>query len=127
MMPLAILYVGPNEGTSRQRFEALRRLGHSVFMVDPFEAVSKDHIARSWVFHTGAFGYERKVESFVKARIDDKRFALALVDSGELVGPALVEALRARAGIVVNYNQDNPYVPGQRFRLLRKALPNYDL
>ena len=59
MTPLEILYVGPNEGTSRQRFEALRRLGHRVFMVDPFDAVSRSRFARSWVFHTGALGYER--------------------------------------------------------------------
>ena len=124
---LEILYVGPNEGTSRQRFEALRRLGHSVLMVDPFDAVSSNRYVRSWIFHTGALGCERSVQSFVTASVGDKRFDLALVDSGELIGPALVEQLRGRAGTVVNFNQDNPYVAGRRFRLFRKALSFYDL
>ena len=130
MTPVEILYVGPNEGTSRQRFEALRRLGHSVFMVDPFDAFStfsSNRYVRSWISNTGALGCERSVQSFVTASVCDKRFDLALVDSGELIGPALVEQLRGRAGTVVNFNQDNPYVAGRRFRLLRKALPFYDL
>ena len=127
-MPVEIPYVGPNEGTSRQRFEALRRLGHSVFMVDPFDAVSSNRYARSWIFHTGALGCERSVQSFVTASVGDKRFDLALVDSGELIGPALVEQLRGRSsGTVVNFNQDNPYAAKRRFRLFRKALPFYDL
>ena len=54
MKPIEILYVGPNEATCRQRFEALRRLGHSVFMVDPFDAVSSNRYVQSWIFHTGA-------------------------------------------------------------------------
>ena len=127
MMPVEILYVGPNEGTSWQRVEALRRLGHGVFMVDPFDAVSSNHYVRSWIFHTGALGCEHPVQSFVMASVGDKRFDLALVDSGELIGPALVDQLRSRAGTVVNFNQDNPYVAKRRFRLLRKALPFYDL
>jgi spore maturation protein CgeB len=126
-MPVEIPYVGPNEGTSRQRFEALRRLGHSVFMVDPFDAVSSNRYARSWIFHTGALGCERSVQSFVTASVGDRRLDLALVDSGELIGPALVEQLRGRSGTVVNFNQDNPYAAKRRFRLFRKALPFYDL
>ena len=67
------------------------------------------------------------MQSFVTASVRDKRFDLALVDNGELIGPALVEQLRGRAGTVVNFNQDNLYVAGRRFRLFRKALPFYDL
>ena len=126
-MPLEILYIGPNDGTCRQRFEALRRLGHSVFMVDPFDAVSCNRYVRSWIFHTGALGCERPVQSFVSSRVRDKQFDLALVDSGELIGPTLVQQLQHHARAVINYNQDNPYVAKRRFRLFRKALPVYDL
>ena len=96
-------------------------------MIDPFDAVSNNRFVRSWIFHTGALGYERSVRSFVTASIGGRRFDLALVDSGELIGPALVEQLRGRADTVVNFNQDNPYVARRRFRLFRKALPFYDL
>ena len=124
---LEILYVGPDEGTSRHRFEALRRLGHGVLMVDPFEAVSSSSYVRSWIFHTGALGLERAVRSYVTDRVAKQRFDLVLVDHGELVGPALVEHLKTCAPAVVNFNQDNPYVARRRFRLMLKALPRYDL
>ena len=55
-----ILYVGPNEGTAGNGSRRCSRLGHEVLMIDPFDAVSPSRYARSWVFHTGAFGYERQ-------------------------------------------------------------------
>jgi spore maturation protein CgeB len=128
---LKILYIGPDEGTSRQRFEALRRLGHEVVMVDPFAALSSARYIRTWIFHTGAVGCEWLVQSYVAARIGDLRFDVALVDNGELIGPALVRHLKDHAKAVVVYTQDNPFVAHpsgrRRFRLLRRALPFYDL
>jgi hypothetical protein len=81
----------------------------------------------AWIANTGAFGCERRVRSFVRSRIADARFDLALVDSGELVGADLVSHLSDRATVVVNFNQDNPYVDTRRFRLFNQALPRYDL
>jgi hypothetical protein len=96
-------------------------------MVDPFKALNKQRLLRTWIWHTGAVGCERKVQSFVTSKIGEARFDLALVDCGELIGADLVKHLRSRSAVVVNFNLDNPYIGGRRFRLFRQALPDYDL
>jgi hypothetical protein len=52
-----------------------------------------------------------------------------LVDGGELLGPEHVRYLRTVSGAVVNFNQDNPYVPAEsrKWRRFLRALPSYDL
>jgi hypothetical protein len=124
---MKILYLGSNAGTCRHRCDALRRLGHAVVTVDPWDALGRHRLMESWVANTGAIGCEGIVQSFVRSRIADARFDLVLVDSGELIGANLVTDLSKRAAIVVNFNQDNPYVDTRRFRLFRQALPRYDL
>ena len=43
---LRILYLGHDSGTSRHRADALRRLGHKVDVLDPWEFFPKGKISR---------------------------------------------------------------------------------
>ena len=130
---MKILYLGPEDGTSLQRILAFRRLGHDVTSLDSFGALESapfpNHLTRKWVFKAGVFGFEHVVEWYVVAQTKGETFDMVFVDHGELLGPATIEELRKIGKIVVNYNQDNPYVPrdGLRWRLFLKALPLYDL
>jgi spore maturation protein CgeB len=130
---MKILYLGRKDGTSLQRILAFRRLGHDVTSLDSFGALESapfpTHLTRKWVFKAGVFGFEHVVERYVVAQTKGETFDMVFVDHGELLGPAAIEELRKIGKIVVNYNQDNPYVPrdGLRWRLFLKALPRYDL
>jgi hypothetical protein len=124
-----ILYVGPGQGTSRHRADALRRLGHRVHLVDPRASVSRPRWLARWTWRTGALGLEGVLRRQVLGRVPDGEWQVALVDGGELVGPSLVRALRRRCRAVVSYNVDDPYGPrdGRRWRLYLRAVPLYDL
>lgn len=128
-----ILYIGRNSGTAIQRIEALRRLGHKVTLIDargalenlvvPFALVS------AWGVKTGALGLDGLVRRYLAAQANGATFDLVFVDHGELLGPASVNELKKLGRIVINYNQDNPYVPrdGHKWRQFLKVLPLYDL
>ena len=125
----SILYIGSNTGTSRHRALALHRLGHDVFIVDPFAFLSGSPFALGWAWKTGALFLEDFIRRRALASIPDIRFDLVFVDSGDLVGPSLVQELKRRFGTVVNYNVDDPYGPrdGKRWRLYRRSVRFYDL
>ncbi|MEJ0061035.1 MAG: glycosyltransferase [Terricaulis sp.] len=126
---MSIAFVGDSGGTSGQRLAALTRLGHRVTHVDPYAALAGVPFSGTWTFKTGALGLADFIKLHVLRALGDKRFDLVFVDSGDLIGPALVRDLKARSRVVVNYNVDNPFVPrdGRRWRLFLRALPHYDL
>jgi hypothetical protein len=130
---MRILFIGPELGTSAQRLGALRRLGHDVTVVESYRALEKlglpGALLSRWIFKTGAFGLGGMIRRYVLSQVKGAAFDLVFVDSGELLDPKAIIALKKTGKIVVNYNQDNPYVPrdGLRWRLFLKALPFYDL
>lgn len=130
---MKILYVGPEQGTSLHRLEALRRLGHDVQAVDSYKALENLGLPASlvnrWIYKTGALGFDAIVTRHVMSHAKGAEVDLVFVDSGELLCPAAVIALKQAGKIIVNYNQDNPYVPrdGLKWRKFLKALPCYDL
>jgi spore maturation protein CgeB len=126
---LKIVFIGEASGTSLMRFEAMRRLGHSVELINPYEALPKSSLLRRWSFQTGAFGFGNTVCRYLAACLDSQRFDLAFVDNGELIGPEAIHLIRNHVNRVINYNTDNPFTPRDRgrWRLFLKALPYYDL
>ncbi len=126
--PRQILYIGPDRGTCRARRIALERLGHDILAVDPFDALPSGGWARTWSFKTGGLGFGGMVRRLIAQRVQGRCFDLAYVDSGELIDGTTVDALRAYAPVVVNYNPDNPYVQrdGARWRAFLTAVPGYD-
>ncbi|MDF0546233.1 glycosyltransferase [Sphingobium sp. H39-3-25] len=125
----SILYVGRSSGTSGQRLAALRRLGHQVQQVDPYAALPTGRLAHAWTYKTGNLGLDGRVHSHIATALGDARFDVALVDNGELISLRSIATLRRAARRIAVFNQDNPFSArdGNRWRLFRKALPDYDL
>ncbi len=126
---MRILLLAPASGTSLHRFHALQRLGHDVHLVDPRPSSLSGRIARFWTHRTGALGSSALVMSHLAAKLDSRRYDIALVDGGELLGPEHIRLLRSVVPFVVNFNQDNPYVDaeGRRWQLFLRAVSSYDL
>jgi len=126
---MKILYIGPDAGTCRQRRFALERLGHEVFVADPFAALPLRRWSHGWSIKTGALGLGIFIRRRILSAIGARRFDLVLVDGGELIDPAMVRALKKHAPSVVLFNLDHPFGPrdAPRWNLLLRALPLYDL
>lgn len=124
-----ILYIGEDNGTSKQRADALVRLGHQVKVIDPNNFFPKNSFLFRWQWETGGLFLENYVRRRVLSSLGSDKFDLVLVNSGALVGPALVQDLKQRADAVVNYNIDDPFGSRDRnlWRLYLKAIPYYDL
>jgi len=127
--PISILYIGANFGTSRHRAQALRRLGHDVFIIDPHSFLPKNQLAGLWTWKTGGLFLGDFIRRRVLATIPHQQFDLVLVNGGELVGPSFVRELKRRFGPVVSYQNDDPFGgrDGRRSRLYLQALREYDL
>ncbi len=128
--PLAILCIAQSgQGTgSLQRTQALRRLGHHVTVVDPFEFGPKSLRARAVDYKTGYRFTRWLVARRLLQHLGGARFDLVWVQGGVQIGPDLVRSLRSQARAVVNYNNDDPYGgrDGRRFDTYRAAVPEYD-
>jgi spore maturation protein CgeB len=124
-----ILYIGPDTGTSRHRFHALQRLGHTVKLVDTFKAFGGVGALMTWGFRTGYLGLEHVITKFTLNSIGTEIFDVVWVDNGETVGRRLVGELKRHSHFMLNHNLDNPFAArdGHRWRLFHQALPYYDL
>ncbi len=118
---MKILYLGPENGTALHRILAFRRLGHQVTSLNSFGALKRTpfpfRIVGQWVHKTGVLGFENIVKRYVVAQTKGQSFDMVFVDHGELLGAATIKELRRIGKIVVNYNQDNPYVPRDGLKL----------
>jgi spore maturation protein CgeB len=126
---MRILLVAPASGTSLHRFHALERLGHEVHLADPRPNLLDTRLGRSWTYRTGGLGSSALVSAHLRAEIGSRRYDIAFVDGGELLGPEHVAWMKSVARTVVNFNQDNPYVgaEGRKWRRFLRAVPDYDL
>ncbi len=126
---MRLLYVGADSGTSLQRAAAFGRIGVDVVHLSPYAHLPPQWAP--WLNRAGGPGIDRLVARALGRRIGERRFDLAVVDCGDVVGPAGLNAIRRAAPVIVNYNADNPYLDPspERFRwsIFRRALPHYDL
>lgn len=131
---MRILYVGDGSplSTSGFRVEALKRLGHEVELLE----ISTARVVgsgRIWNKVHFLSGYKFLQPSVQRMLLDFsllvRKFDVAWVDSGELLGLDAVLQLKEISSKVVLYNHDDPTGSrdGQRFASLRTALPIYDL
>ena len=126
---MKILYIGQNSGNSYHRYQALKSLGHDVFLVDPFSYIPSNRWVGKWIYETGALGFNRLVEKRLLFAIRSMRFDLVWVNLGQLLNPDLVAALHRRYGLVVNFFNDNILYRRnyRKWRLFRKSISKYDL
>jgi spore maturation protein CgeB len=126
---IAVLYIGSFSGTSQHRADALKRLGYKVTQVSPYVDLPKRWA--QWLYRTGGLGIDWLVARSLRKQIADRKFDLACVDSGDVIGPSAMSVIRAAAPVITNYNADNPYhePPPERLRwtILRRAASLYDL
>lgn len=127
---MRIAYMGPNWGTSRHRADALRRLGHDVRIVDPWDYLGPSRLMGGWIHRAGAFGVHMLIDKPVFRRVQHSDPELVWVNQGEFLGPTLLQQLRTLSVPIINYTNDDPFGSHRsslRFRLYLKALPYYDL
>jgi len=126
---MKILYLGSSHGTSKQRADALVRLGHQLELLDPSAFVRRVPFAGAWQRYLGAAGLSAKVKAGILSKVDGSGYDLVWVDSGGLISRSLVKALREISGRIVNLNLDDPF--GNRdlnsWAQYRSAVAAYDL
>jgi spore maturation protein CgeB len=134
---LKILYLGANSGTSKQRREALVRLGHQVTGIDPYALLPANRLIGIWQWRAGSIGVAEIVRRRILRSLADlgnagastPNFDLAWIDQGSLISPGLLLDLKARIPRVLCYTIDDPFGgrDKQRWRQFFRALPSYDL
>jgi hypothetical protein len=126
---VSVLYLGKKSGTSLDRANALRRIGHRVDHINLRELLPKAAWVDRVIWHFGGDRFGWWLGRVLPKKLGSVRYDVCHVDSGELVTPRLVALLRNYADAVVNYNIDDPLGPrdGPHFRAYRQSLPFYDL
>src|SRR5919106_4024178 len=126
---MRISYIGPNAGTSRHRADALRRLGHAVSLVDPWDYLGRSRWVGRWLQHAGALGVPLLIDRPIFQRVRESKPELVWIDQGAFLGPGVLQRLRSLSAPIVNYTIDDPFGGRDRlrFRLYLKAIPYYDV
>ncbi|MDG4594410.1 MAG: glycosyltransferase [Candidatus Contendobacter sp.] len=126
---MRIAYIGPGEGTSKDRLHALERLGHSVVLIDPWSWLGRSPWIGRWLHHLGGIGSALQINNRVVHEVIAAQAELIWVNQGECLGSALLKRLSSRQVPIVNYTNDDPFggPNWQRFFAYRKALPYYDV
>lgn len=130
---LHILYLGQSGGTSLDRANALRRLGHKINLIDPHAFLPHRGIAgrivAKLIYEFGGNVFESYIWNKIHKILKGKKFDIIWINSGELFGPATIRSLKAIAPCILNYNNDDPFgIYGTtRFSLYRRAIPEYDM
>lgn len=132
-----ILYLGNDKSgsTSLHRVQALRRLGHSVTIGNPYKRVSEylnHNIIGRIHYHTGYRFLQNKMMKWLKGlkrTTCTSKFDLVWVNGGELFGPKCLNEIKEIGCPVILYNNDDPTGgrDGRRFDSLLKAISYYDL
>jgi spore maturation protein CgeB len=126
---LSILYLGAADGTSLDRANALRRLGHRVEHVDLRNLLPKTPWVYRITWRVGGHILSPLVTRSLPKALKSRRYDLCYVDSGEWVTPRVIQLLRRYAAKIVNYNIDDPLGIRDQARSIayRRSLSSYDL
>ena len=130
---LYILYLGHNFGNSQHRADALRRLGHKVDVIDPWEFLPDTRIMRKILrkltHEAGPAFLEPYVRKKLEKRLKNNHFDVIWSNQCELIGSATALMLKRHAHSMVTYVNDDPVGPRDKrlFSLYRHAVKHYDL
>ena len=128
---LSILYVGPKNGTCRQRAEALRDLGHTVHHLRSGVSPLTSPV---YPLHRIAHRIKRYPDLyFANSRLLStarrNRFDVVWFDKGLAIRPRTLDRLRARLpkARIVAYSPDDMFNPLNQSRRYLDSIPRYDL
>jgi hypothetical protein len=126
---LAILYIGHPDGTSLDRANALRRLGHRVEHLELRQLLPPTPWIDRVIWKLGGQFLSPWILRALPGKLKNHRYDLCYVDSGEIVTPGIIKLIRQHATKVVNYNIDDPFGKRDvaRFAAYRLSVPYYDL
>ena len=128
-----ILYIGSAQGTSLHRAEALRRLGHAVSIIDPWELIAKASLRKrmigKFIYEVGASWLEHFVRRRLGRLLKNQKFDVIWSDQCELIGAHTAAILKEQAEHLITYIIDDPFGgrDKKRFSLFRESLSQYDL
>lgn len=124
-----MLYIGLEDGTSLDRANAYRRLGHNVTHLNTRNLLPRGQWIDHITWQLGDYWLACIVRIKLAKWLVDKRFDYCHVDAGEWLGPSAVRLLKRHCKKVVNYNIDDPTGTrdSKRFVCYRQAIPEYDL
>lgn len=129
--PLNILYlaIGDSNSTSLMKARALERLGHRVSVLNLQDCLPRNIWLRRLNNWTGYADCQAATAKFVAGRLGQRKYDVAWVDGGQMVGPKVVAVLRQYARHLVNYNHDDPTGTrdGRAWGSFKRAVPHYDL
>ncbi len=126
---LAILYIGHPDGTSLDRANALRRLGHRVEHLELRQLLPPTPWIDRVIWKLGGQFLSPWILRALPGKLKNHRYDLCYVDSGEIVTPGIIKLIRQHATKIVNYNIDDPFGKRDvaRFAAYRLSVPYYDL
>jgi spore maturation protein CgeB len=126
---LSILYIGHCNGTSLDRANALRRLGHRVEHLDLRHLLPPTPWIDRVIWKLGGQFLSPWILRALPGKLKNHRYDLCYVDSGEIVTPGIIRMIRRHATKIVNYNIDDPFGRRDiaRFAAYRRSVPHYDL
>ncbi len=126
---MRILYIGRTSGTSLDRANALRRLGHELVHIDLRALLPRTVWVDRITWRLGGSYFSPWINRSLSVSLGEQTFDLCYVDGGEWVTRSTIILLRDRAPMLVNYNIDDPFGSrdGSRLRVYRKNAALYDL
>jgi spore maturation protein CgeB len=127
---MRIAYLGSNWGTSLHRAEALKRIGHRVFLIDPRDYLPSSKWVGRWLYYTGGFGVNHLFDRPIVAKVQQIQPDLVWIAQLEYLGCGLLKKLQSiSTGPIINYTNDDPFGgrDGPRFRKYLQTVRYYDL
>lgn len=129
-----ILYVGENSygGTSLQRLNALKRLGHSVVSIDSSKTFHKNSFKGiySRILQKLSYGVDLvSTNNEIFKEISSQRYDILWIDKGLSISPNLIDHVKKnnRVKFVVGYYGDDMYQKFNQTIQWRQGLCLYDL
>lgn len=128
---MKILYLGDDfpHSTSAHRANALCRLGHEVFHLNPQVPVMRLRVVGAMATRVGTWPVAAFVKRHVLQSIRRHSFDLAWIDGGAALSPAVHRLLKGRGMKIINYNVDDPFGSrdGRKWDLYRRSVRYHDL
>ena len=90
-----ILFIGPNNISSKHKFITLRKIYKNVDIIDGHKAFILNNISQKIFWHLSSKIFAPMINNYILPKIN-KFYDLIFVDSGELIGEKLILELKKK-------------------------------